>query len=269
MSSQTGINSKLISHQRQALIYEMVQEQGTLSVDDLVAALNVSTMTVWRDLTTLENAGKVKRVRGGVARVEEEEDSKEPFYKNKQIVNRDKKRSIARFAAQNFVNNQDIIVLEAGTTVGAMTEFLNQRNLTVITNGLGNLNRLSGRIPDTTTICCGGILRDIALTFVGPHAEEFFHSIRSTTLFLSATGLAFPEGITDPNPLEIQVKRAMVMSASRVVLLMDSSKFGARSLLPVIPLEQVQAIVTDKGAPEEDMEKLRSMGISVHVVPQK
>lgn len=263
-----GITSKLISHQRQSLIYEMVQERETLSVDDLVAVMNVSPMTIWRDLIVLEKAGKVKRVRGGVARIEEK-DTSEPFYKNKRVVNRDKKRIIAQYAVQTFVKDRDIIVLEAGTTAGAMVEFLTQRDLTVITNGLGNLNDLSCSVPDITIISCGGMLRDIAHTFVGPQAEEFFRTIRSTTVFLSATGLAFPEGITDPNPLEIQVKQAMVKSASQVVLLMDSSKFGARSLLPVIPVEQVHALITDKGAPGSDLDKLRSMGIEVHVVPQK
>ena len=261
-------SSKLFSHQRQSKIYEMVQERGTLSVDELVNTFTVSPMTIWRDLIALDRAGKIKRVRGGVARIEEE-GAREPFYKNKRVVNKDKKRAIARLAAQQFLQDDDIIIMEAGTTAGAMIEFLTQRNLTVMTNGLGTLNDLSCYVPDITIISCGGMLRDVAYTFVGPQAEMFFRGVRANTLFLSATGMAFPEGITDPNPFEIQVKRAMVESASRVVLLLDSSKFGLRSLLPVIPLEQVYALVTDKGAPVEELDKLRSKGIEVHVASYK
>ncbi len=235
-----------------------------LSVDDLVNVLEVSQMTIWRDLVVLDQAGKVKRVRGGVARIEEESE-KEPFYKNKRVVNKEKKRIIAQFAARHFVQDNDIIILEAGTTAGAMIEFFNQHNLTIMTNGLGNLNDLSCCVPDITIISCGGMLRDIAHTFVGPQAVDFFKSVSAQTLFLGATGLAFPEGITDPNPLEIQIKRAMAASASKVVLLLDSSKFGHRSLTPVIPLEQVHALVTDKGAPMEEVEKLQAMGLKVFI----
>jgi DeoR/GlpR family transcriptional regulator of sugar metabolism len=255
---------KLITDQRRSRIIEMVQEHGTLSVDDLVNMLDVSQMTIWRDLVVLDQTGKVRRVRGGVTRLETES-AREPFYKNKRVMNKDKKRVIARFAAQHFVQDDDIIILEAGTTAGAMIEFFTQRNLTIMTNGLGNLNDLSCCVPDITIISCGGMLRDVAHTFVGPQAEEFFKSIRAQTLFLSATGLAFPEGITDPNPFEIQVKRAMATSASKVVLLLDSSKFGQRSLTPVIALEKIYALVTDKGAPPEELDKLRSMGLQVFI----
>ena len=257
--------SKLISSQRRSKILDMVQERGTLSVDELVSTLEVSPMTIWRDLIALDHAGKVRRVRGGVARIEKES-TNEPFYKNKRVVNKDKKKMIARFAAKHFVEDDDIIFIEAGTTAGAMAEFLTQSNLTIMTNGLGNLNDLSNYVPDISLISCGGMLRDVAYTFVGPQAEDFFRGVRARTLFLSATGLAFPEGITDPNPLEIQVKRAMAKSAGRIVLLLDSSKFGLRSLTPVIALDQVHALVTDKGAPPEDLENLRSMGIEVYVV---
>ena len=255
---------KLLSDQRRSRIIELVQERGTLSVDDLVNVLEVSQMTIWRDLVVLDQAGKVKRVRGGVTRIEQESE-KEPFYKNKRVVNKDKKRVIARFAAQNLVQDNDIIILEAGTTAGAMIEFFSHHNLTIITNGLGNLNDLSCCVPDITIMSCGGMLRDIAHTFVGPQAVDFFKSVRANTLFLSATGLAFPEGITDPNPLEIQIKRAMTASASKVVLLLDSSKFGHRSLSPLIPLEQIDALVTDKGAPKEELDKLRAMGLQVFI----
>ena len=173
---------------------------------------------------------------------------------------------IARYAAEHFVDDHDIIILEAGTTVGAMVKHLTQKNLTVITNGLGTINELDLSLPNITAICCGGILRDIGHTFVGPQAEEFFRDLRTRRLFLSATGLAFPEGITDPNVLEIQVKRAMAKSAGQMILLLDSSKFGLRSLSPIIPLEKIDVLVTDSGAPEEYVEELGRREIEVRLV---
>jgi DeoR/GlpR family transcriptional regulator of sugar metabolism len=69
------------------------------------------------------------------------------------------------------------------------------------------------------------------------------------TCFLSATGLAFPAGFTDPNPLEIQVKRAMAKSAGQVVMLLDSTKLGVRSLSRILPIEEVDILVTDARRP--------------------
>lgn len=221
-------------------------------------------MTLWRDLNWLHQEGRLRRVRGGVARLDDEADS-EPRYKSKQVRNIEKKKAIARYAAEHFIEDNDIIILEAGTTVGAMIKYIDRQNLTIITNGLNNLEDLTMCVPDVTALSCGGMLRDVAYTFVGPQAESFFHDLHPRTLFLSCTGLSFPEGITDPNLLEIQIKRAMAASAGRIVLLIDSTKFGIRSLSTILPLERIYALVTDQEAPESDLAHLRDMGIAIHV----
>lgn len=256
--------NRMLTEQRRRKIIEMVQNAGLLTINELVDELGVSQITVWRDLSALDQEGKVQRVRGGVTRVESGA-AEEPLYRSKQILHKEKKKQIGQYAAGAFVQENDIIILEAGTTVGAMIEFLTQRNLTVMTNGLGNLNKLSLCVPDVNVMACGGILRSVAFTLVGPQAIEFFQKVRAKTLFLSCTGLAFPEGITDPNPLEIEVKRAMAESASQIVLMVDSTKFGVRSLTPIIPLEKIKALVTDPEAPVEDLEQLRRLGINVHI----
>ncbi len=263
MTTNTS-NSKLLTEQRHRKILEIVQSKGIANVDELITELGVSSMTLWRDISTLDQAGKVRRIRGGVASLEDP-DLIEPRYKSKQIINVNKKKAIGRYAAANFIEDKDIIIMEAGTTVGAMINYIEHRNLTVITNGLGNLEDLSLCLPDITVLSCGGMLRDVAYTFVGPQAEEFFNTIHATTIFLSASGLVFPQGITDPNLLEIQIKRAMVASASRAILLIDSTKFGISSLSPIVPLESFQIMVTDNEAPKEDLDRIRDMGIQVHI----
>jgi DeoR/GlpR family transcriptional regulator of sugar metabolism len=261
---QDMIRSKILTEQRHRKILDLVQSQDVVTIDRLIDEFRVSQMTIWRDLTTLEQDGKVRRVRGGVTQVERAS-TNEPLYRAKRVVQQEAKRVIAQFAARNFIKDNDIIILEAGTTVGAMIEFINQPNLTVITNGLGNLDDLSLLVPGISVLSCGGMLRSVAYTFVGPQAESFLHNLRAHTLFLSSTGLAFPEGITDPSLLEIQVKRAMADSASRIVLLIDSTKFGVRSLAPIIPLDRIQAVVTDNLAPQADIDRLKGMGIEVFI----
>ena len=255
---------RLLADERRNRIVEFVEQTGTVTTEQLVAQLNVSLMTIWRDLTTLDQAGLVRKIRGGAMRISKGRDG-EPLFVSKQVLNRERKELVAHFAATTLVEDDDIVFLEAGTTVAAMVKYLNRRNLTVIGNGLGTMNELARRLPDVNVYCCGGMLRDVAQTFVGPQAEEFFERVNARTCFLSATGLAFPEGFTDPSPLEIQVKRAMAKSAARVVMLLDSTKLGVRSLSRILPIEDVDILVTDAGAPVEDRARLAALGVDVRI----
>jgi DeoR/GlpR family transcriptional regulator of sugar metabolism len=257
--------SKILPEQRRMLIRQMVRQEGAVNTEDLAAHFDVSYMTIWRDIALLEEDGKVQRVRGGAIRPETASHT-EPAYFSKQPVRSQEKEAIARYAAQHLVSNNEILILEAGTTVAAMIKYLTQSNLTIVTNGVQTILETIARLPSITVMNCGGILRDPAHTFVGPQAERFFDGLSAHTFFLGATGLSFPEGITDPNPLEIQVKRAMAASATRIVLLIDSSKFGVRSLLPIVPITSVQEIVTDDQIPQDDLGHLRDLGIKVTVV---
>ena len=163
--------------------------------------------------------------------------------------------------------------MEACTTVAAMAKHLRRyRQLTVIGNGSGTMNELAPLVPDLTVYCCGGMLRGVAHTFVGPQAEEYFRHINASTCFLSATGVSFPEGITDVSLLEIQVKRAIARNAGQVVFLMDSTKFGAKSFARVLDFDHIQVLVTDDGAPAAYVEQCRppaSRFISCRVAGQE
>lgn len=267
MASPRTPNTKLMTELRRNKIVEFVNESGSVTTEEMVKEFGVSLMTVWRDLTALEESGQVRKIRGGAVRVDSRTEQ-EPLYTSKQVINRERKEAIARYAAEEFVHDGDIIFMEAGTTVAAMARHLRRyRQLTVIGNGLGTMNELARLVPDLTVYCCGGMLREVANTFVGPQAEEYFHHVNANTCFLSATGINLPEGITDVSLLEIQVKRAMARNASQVVVLMDSTKFGVKSFSRVLELSQVGTLITDEGAPPRTVEQLRAAGVQVHVVP--
>ena len=258
--------SKVLPEQRRTLIRQMIRQEGVVNTEELAARFDVSYMTIWRDIALLEEDGKVQRVRGGAIQPEAAAEP-EPAYFSKQRVRSREKEAIACYAARHLVHDNEILILDAGTTVAAITKYLTQRNLTIVTNGVQTILETMNRLSSMTVMSCGGILREPAHTFVGPQAERFFDNLSAHTFFLGATGLSFPEGITDPSPLEIQVKRAMAASAARIVLLLDSSKFGVRSLLPVVPLSAVHEVVTDDQVPQDDLNHLRALGIHVHVVP--
>jgi DeoR/GlpR family transcriptional regulator of sugar metabolism len=254
----------VLKEERLHKITEWIKTENHLSVKDLSARLQVSTMTVWRDLGELEKAGEIRRVRGGAARSLDPL-SEEPFFVNKTVLNSDIKCNIGQYAAENLVGNNQIIILEGGTTVGSIVPFLDKASLTVLTNGLNTLVAASQMLPSLNVISCGGMLRQKSLTFVGPQAEMFFENFHADQFFLGASGITLEEGITDPNPLEIQIKRAMHRAARRTVLLLDSTKFGRRSLAPILPLQEIDVLVTDSNAPGEMLEQLQSLGIEVHI----
>lgn len=253
----------VLTEDRRRAIGDLVRERGSVRARELSERFDVSPMTIYRDLVSLEVEQELQRVRGGAVRRTAET---EPMYATKRSVHREEKRAIARYAATHFVRDQDIVVIEAGTTVTAMVRFLPNTLAALVANGLEALNEARRLVPAVPVMSCGGQLRSPSFTFVGPEAESFFRSISATTAFLSATGFTLRDGITDPNPLEIEVKQAMAASAQRVVLLLDSSKFGTRSLRQVLSLRDVDVLITDSGASDDVVDGLRKEDLEVHVV---
>jgi DeoR/GlpR family transcriptional regulator of sugar metabolism len=256
----------MLPEQRRRQILEQVESGETTSIVDLSQKYAVSEMTIRRDLKLLEEQGQLKRTHGGALPVSAP--AVEPRYAAKQKLNAQNKAAIARYAAEHLVAEGDIIILEGGTTITRMAQFLTVRhNLTVVTNGLYTANELRHLLPHATVICTGGILRDVSFTFVGPLVEQFFREFHANTVFVSATGLTLEAGLTDPNMLEVQVKKAMIAAARRVVVLLDSSKFGVQSLSTILRPEGANLLVTDDGAPPAIVDALRARGIEIRQIP--
>jgi DeoR/GlpR family transcriptional regulator of sugar metabolism len=254
----------MLIDERRKKIVEMVNIEENISNKELSKRLNVSEMTVWRDLKELEGLGLIHRVRGGVSK-EKISIIREPQFDVKQKIQSQEKLAIARYAAENFVMDGDIIILEGGTTVASMVRFLNAKDLTILTNGFKTTMQALPLLCDLSLMICGGILRDPSYTLVGPQAEAFFGEFQAHKFFVCGSGLSIENGLTDPNILEIQVKRAMWNSAEKTILLMDSSKFGISSLASIIPLQSIDILVTDRGAPPEMLDRLRDLGMEVHI----
>jgi len=237
-------------------------------IPQLSQKYGVSEMTIRRDLKVLEENGLIKRTYGGAVRWP----GSEPGLvarDNRQVLAQSQKLRIARYAAERLVDKNDIIILEGGTTATAMAHCLADKDdLTVVTNGIATAEELRRHLPLTTTIIStGGIVRPESSTCVGPVTERFFREFHAHRLFLSASGLTLSEGITDPKMLETQVKRAMIGAAHEVIMLIDSTKFGVRSLMKVIDFAEVDLLVTDDNAPPETLDGLRALGVELAVVP--
>jgi DeoR family transcriptional regulator, fructose operon transcriptional repressor len=253
----------MLAAERHQYLLNQLEQTGSLRITGLERELGVTLMTVWRDLQWLEKRGLLRRVRGGAVRVD---GRAEPAFRLKERRAQKQKARIAARAAQTYVAPGDVIMVEGGTTVAEILNHLPAGPLTLMTNSLPILSRAWSLGRGWQLHGSGGTISPVSGNFVGPETVNFFKNKFARTFFMSATGLDPETGsLTDPNPVEIEVKRAMAKSAQRVVLLLDAAKVGIRSLQQVLPLDQLDVAVIDDRLPAATRKKLRALGLKVDV----
>lgn len=251
----------MLIHDRHRLLLRRLEETGSIEARGLGRELGVAAMTLWRDLRLLEQQGLLKRVRGGAIRADR---AVEPEFRQKAHRSLALKRRVAAAAARVFARPGDVVLLEGGTTVAEILPHLPPRDLTVMSNSLPILSRVHALGRPWQIHGSGGVLSSVSGNFVGPEAVRFFQSKHAHVFFMSATGLDPETGaLTDPNPVEIEVKRAMARAARRTVLLLDSTKIGQRSVQEVLPLDKITALVIDDGVTSAARRRLRRLGLKL------
>lgn len=196
----------MIASERRKRIKALLNEKGSVSVDDLTNQFNVSRMTIWRDLKILEEKDELQKVHGGAIQ-KEDNYILEPKFEIKERIAIKEKRSIARYAAENYIKDGDIIFLDGGSTVMELIPYLKDKNITLLTNGLNTLFLASKYINHLNVMGSGGGIRYPSMTFVGPEAEKFFNNYKAEIVFLSCSGITIEDGVMDINLLEMEVKK--------------------------------------------------------------
>ena len=263
VKAKVGDRSEMLIDERRQHILELIQTQGRALVSDLSQQLNISQITIRKDLDYLQSKGVVQRSHGGALRVQSSA-LIDPTLQEKQKHNIREKERIAA-AATKMVEEGQCIILDSGTTTTAVAERLKRfKQLTVITNAVNIAAELAG--TDFEVILVGGTLRKNSFSLVGPLAEDNLEEMHADILFLGVDGFDLEVGITTPNFLESRVNRAMVKAARQVVAVCDSSKFGRRSLSRIVPPGAIHHVITDQNLPKEIQEALRAMGIALTLV---
>jgi DeoR/GlpR family transcriptional regulator of sugar metabolism len=221
-----------------------------MATGELRKRLNVNAMTLWRDLNSLEEQGLIRRVRGGAELSSGSEDD----FEAKSTEQTAAKRRIGAAAVENFAQRGMTLALEGGTTVMALVEHLPLEQISIITNSLPVASRLRQIRPDLRVRMPPGWLNGVSGNLCGPETVRWFRSQKTDLCFIGATGFDAERGPTDPNPLEIEAKRAMLRQSEKVILLIDQQKFGRRSTSQVVHPKHLSAIVTD-GLPEKRFQR--------------
>ncbi|HWV99727.1 MAG TPA: DeoR/GlpR family DNA-binding transcription regulator [Candidatus Acidoferrum sp.] len=248
--------------ERQHRIGEYLQKVEFASLEDIANQVRASVSTVRRDLTVLESEGSVRRTHGGARIVAPRSD--EFAFSARDTHQLTEKEMIGRACAEIILPNQSVII-DAGTTAYHVAKYLESKAPQLITNSLPVAN-LFASANRQEVVVSGGVIYPRLGVLVGPLAVDAFLKIHADVAVMSAGGISL-EGITNSHGLLIDIQRAMIQGAQKVIFCFDHTKFNRKSVLPLCDLDCVDVIVTDSAAPGDLVRALRERGIEVILAP--
>lgn len=252
----------MTKEERQSIILELLIQHNSILVTDLATHLNVSSVTIRKDLTDLEREKKLYRNHGKAILIDPYIDNRNVSEKEKLYV--EEKRLIGMKAA-SLITPKDSILIASGTTMHALARSIVPADeLTVITASMEVSNILASE-KNIYIIQLGGILRHSSLSVVGKYAENILADFSCSKLFIGVDGIDLDFGITTTNMMEASLNRVMMQTAQKTIVLTDSSKFGRRGFSKITDMEDVDHIITDSRIPPSTALRLEEMGIEVTI----
>lgn len=227
--------------ERQTEILNILSEQKSISVAKLSKILFVSAPTIRRDLTLLEHQGKVLRTHGGVI-LRKTADSEIPLIL-REDQNNILKEIIAKKAVK-YINNGDVIFLDASSTVSHMIPYMKKfKDIIVITNSPKTSIKLGEE--NIKNYCTGGLLLQHSIAYVGNETEQFIKNINANLFFFSSRGYLEDGYITDSSIEEAAIKKAMIRNSDKTFYLCDSSKKNTKYMYNICHTIDVTKIIDD------------------------
>jgi DeoR/GlpR family transcriptional regulator of sugar metabolism len=252
--------ANLSQQERMQEVLRMLETRDAVHVAELSKAFAVSEVTVRSDLSQLARQGLVARVRGGVRALERGQSELGFDFRLRLEVER--KQAIARAAAA-MVDEGEAIALDSSTSAYYLAlELRTKKELVVVTNGL----LIAAALADAagiSVLVTGGMLRLQAMSLVGDLGADALRATRISKGFLGARGLSLEAGLMDLNPDEVRIKRELASVCERVICIADGTKWQRTALLPFVRTEDVDTIVTDTSAPDQEIEAWQARGVAV------
>lgn len=229
-------------------IYEYLIKNQSVSLDELVRVFHVSKNTIRRDVQELVERGDFKKVYGGVTINQKKLES----FHDRQIKNQHEKAIIGQLAAR-FVEEEDIIFIDSGTTTIEMFNYIKDKRLTVLTN---NLEFIAHAIPynNLNVISTGGILERKTNSLSSFNNVDLLKNYNINKAFMASTGISITNGVTNASPYETKLKQTIVEKCKEIYLLVDHNKFESYGLMTYCQLNDIDYIITDKTPQKEYQE---------------
>jgi DeoR/GlpR family transcriptional regulator of sugar metabolism len=249
--------------ERQAKIEAYLQKAEFASLEELAQSVGASTSTVRRDLVALESGKTIRRTHGG-ARTLQPPKSDEFVFNVRDTHQVAEKERLGEACAALIQPGQNVII-DSGTTCFHVAKHLGDKVAQIITNSLPVANLFSGSNRHEVHVS-GGVIYPRLGTLVGPHAVDTFSRMHADVAILSGSGISI-DGIYNSHALIVDIQRAMIAGAARVIFCFDHTKFGRRSTFFLCDLAKVDVVVTDSKAPADLVGELRAKGMDVVVAP--
>lgn len=256
----------MMKEERQKAILDSLLKSGSVLVSDLAMSLDVSSVTIRKDLTELEKEGKLYRSHGKAILIN-------PFTNNRTVnekekLNPEEKQAIGLEAAK-LITPDDSVVLASGTTIHAFARNLHPLGrLTVVTASLQAAEALAP-LDNVDLIQLGGNVRHTSLSVVGKYSMDILKGFSFSKLFLGVDGIDFDFGISTTDLREAELNRAMMQAAQKTIVLADSSKFGRRGFAKICNIEDVDMIITDARVASPIRHRCDELGIDLVVVGER
>lgn len=244
-----------IPAQRQRLITEYLKENHSITIKQAADLCQVSEATARRDIDELSGTGDIERTHGGA--VIHKGTGFEAFHSEKMKVMIPEKTGIAMEAVK-LIKEGDSIFLDSGTTTFLLAQLLKDiKRLTVITNNL-DIAYTARLHTSSSMIVTGGLRRDGYSVLVGDIAEEFIRKLYVDISFVGADAINVESGIFNSDFMEVGIKKSMIASGKKAVLLADHSKFDQKALAKVCDIGDLDFLITDPGLNGKTEEYVRT-----------
>ncbi|MBQ3324766.1 MAG: DeoR/GlpR transcriptional regulator [Muribaculaceae bacterium] len=250
----------MLKKKRQAQILEVLMKEEAITVSELASLLDVSSVTIRKDLSELEQANRLYRSHGKAILIN-------PFTFNRSISEKEKlfpeqKDAIGREAAR-LIDRDDSIIIASGTTVHALARNIKPiHRLTVVSASLPVCEILS--LDECNDIIqLGGMLRHSSLSVVGQYSKQILENCSFSKLYMGVDGIDFDYGFTTTDMREAELNQQMMKAAQKVIVLADASKFGKRGFAKIGDIEDIDLIITDSGVNPSVVNQIREHGIDV------
>ena len=250
----------MLTEERQSLLLETVNRNGSVRLSELCELLQSSESTVRRDLSLLAEKGLLNKVRGGAMALEDTITPVERDMDEKSMLFIPEKEAIARYAA-SLVEDGEYVFLDAGTTTGKMVEYFSAKDITFVTNAFTHARRLAQR--GYRVFVPAGEFKAATEAIVGAGCQMSLEKYHFTKCFMGVDGISLSGGFTTPDQNEACIKTTVINHSKEVYVLADHSKFDKITSVTFAPLNRGMIITDRLLEPKYDQEALvREVGKS-------
>lgn len=213
---------KMLIETRLNTIVNIVEEKGSVTIQELMELMDVSESTIRRSIKTLDKAGRLVKVHGGAIAIDTGIGTKDNDVISRQKLNREDKIKIAKYAA-SIIKPNEFIFIDAGTTTEILAEMITDKSVTVVTNGISHAKILAAK--GITTFLLGGMLKQTTEAVVGEEAIRSLNKYNFTKGFFGTNGIGISNGFSTPEDREAILKENAMSRSKEVFILADKSKF--------------------------------------------